>query len=885
MAWNGEIRRRIQEVKDRVRIEDVARALGIEMTAVGRVLRARCLVPSHEDKEPSFTIDPAKQRFRCYGCGVRGDVVDLVKLARGVAVGEALAYLDGGIVPSIRSNGNGGGVEHPGRLSTQEMLEEPEALESLARLSLHHREVFLKRPEGVEYLAGRGLADRALLVRLGAGYCDGTGRNLFPVETRRRLSALGLFNEKGNECFYKCVTFPLTDREGRIVGLYGRGIDQSRHLYLAGPHRGVFNRTPEKGTRLVLAESVLDAVAWLSMGASHATGLFGVNGLTAETEAYLVEVEPSEVVLALDRDGAGEKATERVAARLTELGIPRLSRVAYPDGVKDAMDLVAAGRGDEGRRILQAASQVGTGVMAPVGELSVRAIDEPYLRFSEGELVYRRGDLEYRITGLGPKGSGIRVQTAIVTRGLVVHTDQIRVFKDSERQRLIARASAALSVQPARVGEDLAKIVAYLAAFWENAVESTGSASRNQIEDPPPSEEARGQAMALLADPALLDRIAADIETVGYVGDRDAKILVYLVALSRRLERPLSGIIKSSTGAGKSALMDAVVSLVPPKEVFSLSRLTPGALWWFGREDLVHKLLVVDEAAGLAEALYALRTFQERRKISQAVPVKDPMTGALGTKVSEVLGPAAVIFATTLARLDREDENRALTIMLCESREHTQMIHAFQKSLYTPQGYERSDRAERVKRLHHDAQRLLAPMRVLIPFQDRLVFPDMRPETTRDARRVLGVLEVVTYLFQYQREREKRADGHTYVYATFADYRAAYELVARLVWASLDDLAPQERRLYHAIREWVDREASAAGVKPGDYHFTRRSLRENTGYSQDALKRYLRRLVEMELISIVQRKSTGSHVYRLAPAESAQRIGHLTTPDELEGKA
>jgi hypothetical protein len=291
---------------------------------------------------------------------------------------------------------------------------------------------------------------------------------------------------------------------------------------------------------------------------------------------------------------------------------------------------------------------------------------------------------------------------------------------------------------------------------------------------------------------------------------------------------------------------------------------------------------VVDEAEGLDEALYALRTFLERRKLTLASAEKDPTTGKLVTRILEVLGPAALLFATTRSRMNREDENRALLVTLVEDLIHTQKIQAFHKYLYTKEGYSRRDALERTKELHHDAQGLLRPVRVLIPFQEKLRFPDARPEMIRDTRRILSLVEVLAYLHQHQRNAEKAADGHTYIDATVEDYRAAYELASPLVWASLDDLAPQERRLYETVKALVEAEAAKAGLKREEYEFTRREIREKTGASQDFLKRYLRRLVELELLIVQKRSPVGGHVYRLAPPEATRSLGHLTTPEELE---
>ncbi len=97
-------RRQIEALKDAVRIEDVAADYGaFRLMGAGRLL-GRCISPDHTDRTPSMTVYTDTQRFKCYGCSEHGDVVDLVRLAEGGEVWEAMVSL------STRY-----GVELPGR--------------------------------------------------------------------------------------------------------------------------------------------------------------------------------------------------------------------------------------------------------------------------------------------------------------------------------------------------------------------------------------------------------------------------------------------------------------------------------------------------------------------------------------------------------------------------------------------------------------------------------------------------------------------------------------------------------------------------------------------------------------------------------------------------
>ncbi|MCH5735265.1 DNA primase, partial [Salmonella enterica] len=95
--------------------------------------------------------------------------------------------------------------------------------------------------------------------------------------------------------------------------------------------------------------------------------------------------------------------------------------------------------------------------------------------------------------------------------------------------------------------------------------------------------------------PDLLERIAADIAACGVIGEAENALTVYLAALSRKLDRPLAVLIQSTSAAGKSALMDAVLDLVPDEERVAYSAMTGQSLFYLGEADLKHKALTIAE--------------------------------------------------------------------------------------------------------------------------------------------------------------------------------------------------------------------------------------------------------------------------------------------------
>lgn len=183
------------------------------------------------------------------------------------------------------------------------------------------------------------------------------------------------------------------------------------------------------------------------------------------------------------------------------------------------------------------------------------------------------------------------------------------------------------------------------------------------------SDEA--EAMAWLKAPNLMDRIATDIAALGVVGEAENALCVYLAALSRKLDRPLAVLIQSTSAAGKSALMDAVLDLVPEEERVTYSAMTGQSLFYLGDTDLKHKALAIAEEEGARQAAYALKLLQSQGTLTIASTGKDPATGKLVTQDYTVEGPVALMLTTTAIDLDEELANRCLVLTIDESRDQT----------------------------------------------------------------------------------------------------------------------------------------------------------------------------------------------------------------------
>jgi post-segregation antitoxin (ccd killing protein) len=355
--------------------------------------------------------------------------------------------------------------------------------------------------------------------------------------------------------------------------------------------------------------------------------------------------------------------------------------------------------------------------------------------------------------------------------------------------------------------------------------------------------------MALLTAPDLIERIVADFSRCGIVGEGSNALVGYLAAISRKLDRPLALLIQSTSAAGKSSLLDAILRFVPSEDRIVYSAMTGQSLYYMGEMDLKHKLLAIAEEQGASRASYALKLLQSEGELTIASTSKDAATGKLETQEYRVEGPVMIALTTTAAEVDEELLNRCLVLTINEGRAQTQAIHAAQRERRTLAGLQARTEREAILKLHQDAQRLLEPLAVVNPYAHRLTFLDDRTRTRRDHEKYLTLIDVIALLHQHQRPIRTSA-GLRYIEVMLDDIALANQLAHEILGRTMDELPPQTRRLLGLIVEMVNQECAAQQMPRAAYRFSRRAVRERTRWGDTQLKIHLARLTELEYLLI-----------------------------------
>lgn len=707
---------------------------------------------------------------------------------------------------------------------------------------------------------------------------------------RERLVALGILREQTRQDHFRgCVVMPvegwtesaLVAHRSRTLQLYGRRTltdsqikkGSAKHLYLPSPLCGVWNEAAMQGASdIILCESLIDAMTFWCAGLRNVTTAYGVNGFTADHLAALRYHGVKRVLIAYDRDEAGDRGAKNVATELLACGLEAW-RVPFPAGMDANEYALKSGSAESALGLaLQQAQWLGTGSgpsvvlshESPAG-VTVSPDNRPSLVVgtpssadalcheisASGDLLLTSGPRIWRVRGWQkqrlPETMKVNVQLRDSLSG-AFHVDSLDMYHARSRQNYVSTAATELACEQSVIKRECGHLLLLLEQKQDEArqPEATDNCTAVTV-----SADDEAAALALLKSPDLAARITDDLAACGVVGESTNLQTGYLAAVSRKLDKPLAVLIQSSSAAGKSSLMDAVLGLMPDEERVQYSAMTGQSLYYLGETSLQHKILAIAEEEGVRQAAYALKLLQSDGALTIASTGKNEQSGELVTREYSVQGPVMLMLTTTAIDVDEELLNRCLVLTVDESREQTQAIHTMQRHGQTLEGLLAQNEKQYLTQLHQNAQRLLRPLKVVNPYAYQLTFLSDKTRTRRDHMKYLTLIQAVALLHQYQREVKHathRGQVIEYIEVTKDDIALATQLAHEVLGRTLDEMPPQTRKLLLLIQAMVREMAGRQQCLPGEVRFTRRDIRANTGWSDSQLKNHCVRLVEMEYL-------------------------------------
>jgi len=655
-----------------------------------------------------------------------------------------------------------------------------------------------------------------------------------------------------------------------------------------------------------------------------------VNGFTADHKRAFAQHGTERVYIAYDRDEAGDSAADQLSKELMQMGIecfrvlfPKgmdaneyarkvqpaakslgvllnkaewLGKGERPAPVAESMaaeleaaakeemmeeeipaEIVAAVPGEAVIESEPIAEEPSNNVLslaaepepvAPIEAAAPPVIDVP-VEIRGEDIFLQQGNRRYRIRGLHKNLSYELLKVNVLVSGTTprnesaFHVDTLDLYSARQRSGFTKQAAEELGIKEEVLRHDLGRVLLKLEEMQDEQIKHALAPKDETVTI---TDAERAEAMELLRDPRLLERIVEDFARCGVVGEETNKLVSYLGVVSRHLESPLAVIVQSSSAAGKSSLMEAVLAFLPEEQRVQYSAMTGQSLFYMGETDLKHKVLAIVEEEGAHSASYALKLLQSEGVLTIASTGKDPATGRLLTHQYRVEGPVMIFLTTTAINLDDEMLNRCLVLTVNEDREQTQAIHRVQREAQTLEGLLKRRDRDAILNVHRNAQRLLKPVFVANPYARELTFLDRQTRTRRDHMKYLTLIRSIALLHQWQRPHktvEHRGRSVEYIEVTLDDIAIANRLAHEVLGRSLDELPPQTRRLLLAVDTMVTAECERQKMERSDYRFSRRDVREATGWGDTQLKIHLHRLEEMEYLLIHRGGRGQSFVYEL----------------------
>ena len=332
---DDEIIQRVKEESDIV--EWIGRYTKLEKK--GRNYMGLC--PFHTEKTPSFSVQPEKGYYHCFGCGAGGDVIKFLMEKEGLGFIEAVEKLAEDLhidlKPSFRDT------------AADKKRERMVAMNREA--ALYYMEILSRNPYSLDYLKNRGIGQDMILA-FGLGFAPAGGDQLLGHMKKKGYDEKELFeanllsyNEERNhyyDRFRNRLIFPIIDRKSRVVGFGGRVLDDSLPKYLNSSDTLLYKKSRElyglnrvmkvsDRERILLVEGYMDVISLHAAGIGYAVASLGTS-LTRE-QARIIKRYGKQVFICYDGDKAGQAATDRaIEVLLTEDIRPR---IVVLDGGKD----------------------------------------------------------------------------------------------------------------------------------------------------------------------------------------------------------------------------------------------------------------------------------------------------------------------------------------------------------------------------------------------------------------------------------------------------------------------------------------------------------------------------------------------------------------------
>lgn len=474
---------------------------------------------------------------------------------------------------------------------------------------------------------------------------------------------------------------------------------------------------------------------------------------------------------------------------------------------------------------------------------------------STDQLIYENDLLQLtvlggiKLEGLDRMRSTLKVQLQQSSRPPVRHN--LDLYNDTQLEKFIRKCAERLEIGTSIISASLSELTEELEKYRLQEIKSKEENLKPKFKKLNLGEIE--EAETFLRSKDLLGRTNELIGKSGVIGEEVNRLLMYIIFTSRKREQPLHVVSLGSSGTGKTHLQEKVGELIPEEERVSITTLSENAFYYFGKQELKHKVILIEDLDGAENALYPLRELQTKKRIVKTIASKNSK-GETQTKYLVVEGPVCVAGCTTKEQIYEDNANRSFLLYLDESTEQDEKIMQYQRQLSAGEinTYEQKE----IQEFLQNTQRVLKPITIRNPFANKLNLPQSVFKPRRTNNHYLQFIEAITFYHQYQRTMSAdEKTGEMYIEVTLEDIENANRLLKEVLLRKSDELTGSCRNYLENLKAYLKAKKKK--------QFTALEIRKQLRLPKTSQWRYHKQLEDAYLIKKVQRKGKQTNQYEI----------------------
>lgn len=480
------------------------------------------------------------------------------------------------------------------------------------------------------------------------------------------------------------------------------------------------------------------------------------------------------------------------------------------------------------------------------------------------QLIYDNEELELtilggiRLEGLDRMRVTVKVQLKNSARPPVRHN--LDLYNDNQLEKFIRKIAEKLEIATVLIAASLSELTEELEKHRLEKIKEQEQHLKPKAKKLNLAE--KQEAETFLQSKDLLKKTNELIGQSGVIGEEVNRLLMYIIFTSRQREQPLHVISLGSSGTGKTHLQTSVGDLIPEEERVSITTLSENAFYYFGKQELKNKVILIEDLDGAENALYPLRELQTKKRIVKTIASKNHK-GETQTKYLVVEGPVCVAGCTTKEYIYEDNANRSFLIYLDESAAQDEKIMEYQRSIST--GKIDFYKQKEIQQFLQNTQRILQPIKVINPFANQLQLPQSVFKPRRTNNHYLQFIEAITFYHQYQRKHQTdKETGEIYIETTIEDIEQANELLKDILLRKSDEISGSCRNYLEDVKSYlkVTKKEQFGSLE------IRRALR----IAKTSQWRFHKQLLESQLIKKVTIKGTQAFNYQITGQQEYQKM-------------